>query len=349
MTINSLYLRVFSAVTGAIWCSSFTATGAEKTIEFKLATIAPRDSSFHHSLIEMGEKWRQASGGMVHLNIYPGGTLGSEADTVNLMQTGSLDASLLTVVGLSDIEPDVTALQNMPMSFRTLDEVDYVGERLRPKLEQGLQAKGYLVLFWADSGWVRFFTKAPILHPDDLRKLKVFSWAGGAHEFDLWKSSGFHPVSLESGAIGSALLSGTISAVPVPPVFALFGRFYGDVGKAKYMLELNWAPLVGAAVVRKSAWDRLPADARPALLKAAAEIGLKVKADGRKENEAAVEAMAKRGLIVQKVSPEVEGEWRAVAESVQGKIRGQIVPAPIFDEAQQLLKEYRASGGGKTK
>jgi TRAP-type C4-dicarboxylate transport system substrate-binding protein len=135
----------------------------------------------------------------------------------------------------------------------------------------------------------------------------------------------------------------------VPPVFALFGRFYGDVGKAKYMLEINWAPLVGAAVVRKKAWDRTPADARPAMLKAAADIGLRVKADGRKENDAAVEAMAKRGLTVQKVSPEVEAEWRAVAENVQDKIRGQIVPAATFDEAQRLLSEYRTAPEGKPK
>jgi TRAP-type C4-dicarboxylate transport system substrate-binding protein len=103
------------------------ARAAEKPLELKMATIAPRDSSYHRSLAEMGEKWRQITDGKVRLNVYPGGTLGSEADTVNLMQTGSLDASLLTVVGLSDIEPAVAALQNMPMAFRSLAEVDYVG------------------------------------------------------------------------------------------------------------------------------------------------------------------------------------------------------------------------------
>jgi len=34
---------------------------------------------------------------------------------------------------------------------------------------------------------------------------------------------------------------------------------------------------------------------------------------------------------------------------VQDQIRGRIVPADMFDEAQRLLKEHRAAGGAKPK
>jgi TRAP-type C4-dicarboxylate transport system substrate-binding protein len=189
---------------------------------------------------------------------------------------------------------------------------------LRPQLEQRLEAKGYVLLFFSDSGWVRFFTKTPILHPDDLRKLKVFSWAGYTHEYDLWKLTGFSPVALETAAIPQALLSGTISAVPMPPFFALAGQLDSQ---AKYMLELNWAPLIGGAVVRKKAWERVPAETREALLKVATETGKQIKADGRAENESSVAAMANRGLKVQKVSPEVEVEWRAAVEKIRDQVR----------------------------
>ena len=286
----------------------------------------------------MGEKWRQLSGGAARLTIYPDGTQGGEADMVGLMQTGNLDAGLLTAVGLSEIEPEVNALQSMPMAFRTLDEVDYVGEKLRPMLEKRLLDKGYVVLFWTDSGWVRFFSKSPVVHPDDLRKLKLFSWIGNAHEYDLWKASGFHPVALETAGIPQGLLSGTIEAVSVPPFFALAGQL--DL-QAKYMLELNWAPLVGACVVRKKSWDRVPAGKREAMLQVAADIGKKVKANGRAESDAAVTAMVKRGLKVQKVTPEIEVEWRALLEKLDNQIRGKVVPPEVFDLAHSVLKEYR--------
>jgi TRAP-type transport system periplasmic protein len=335
-------LKSIQSVTLVITLASgllpFSVQGA--AIRLKMGTLAPNNSSYHKAMLTMGEKWRQSSAGAVQLTVFPDGRLGGEADMVGLMQTGSLDAGLLTAVGLAEIEPAVNALQSMPMAFRSLEEVDYVGEKLRPLLEARLLAKGYLVLFWSDSGWVRFFTTSPILRPEDLRKLKIFSWAGNTHEYDLWKSSGFNPVALETAGIAQGLLSRTISAITMPPLFANPGRMDAQ---ARYMLELNWAPLVGAAVVRKKSWDKVPANLRASMLQVAAEAGRDVKAAGRAESDAAVVAMEKRGLKVQKVTPEIEAEWRAVVEKVNDQIRGKIVPADMYDEAQRILKEYRAA------
>src|SRR6476659_2421679 len=185
---------------------------AGKPVKLKLGTLAPAGTSYHKSLLAMGEKWRKASSEAVQLMVFPGGTQGSEADMVGLMQTGNLDAGLLTAGGLGEIDASALALQIMPKCFRSLEEVDYVGEKLQPQLEARLLAKGYVVLFWTDSGWVQLFAKTPVLHPDDLRKLKVFCGVGNSSQYDLWKSSGFNPVALESSGIPQGLLSGTISA-----------------------------------------------------------------------------------------------------------------------------------------
>src|ERR1051326_1624797 len=98
---------------------------AEKVIKLKLGTLAPVGTSYHKSLQAMGEKWRKISGGSVQLMIFPGGTQGGEPDMVGLMQTGNMDAGLLTAGGLSEIDLSALSLQIMPMSFRNLDEVDY--------------------------------------------------------------------------------------------------------------------------------------------------------------------------------------------------------------------------------
>ena len=96
-------------------CSSLQA--AEKTVKLRLGTLAPAGTTYHRSLQLMGEKWRKASNGAVQLLIFPGGTQGSEADMVGLMQTGNLDAGLLTAGGLWEIEPSALALQIMPEMF----------------------------------------------------------------------------------------------------------------------------------------------------------------------------------------------------------------------------------------
>jgi TRAP-type C4-dicarboxylate transport system substrate-binding protein len=310
----------------------------------KLATLAPTGSSFHKSLLNLREAWRKASNGGVELVVYADGKLGGEADTVGLMGVNSIQAAMLTAVGLSEIEPAVAGLQSIPMGFHSLAEVDYVGEKLQNLLESRLAAKGFVVLFWSDAGWVRFFAKKPVARPDDLKKMKLFSWSGSADQLEIYRSAGFQPVSLETADILPSLQTGLIEAAPMPPVFALAAQV--DT-RAPHMLALNWAPLVGACVIRQATWEKLPAAVREEFRKSALQTGIEIKENGRKEGDEAVKAMEKRGLTVTPVDAALESEWRRAAEAAYPSIRGKIVPADIFDEALKHIAEYRARQPGK--
>src|SRR6185369_12002330 len=129
-------------------------------------------------------------------------------------------------------------------------------EHLRPLLEKRIEEKGFVVLFWADAGWVQFFSKKPVLRPDDLRRQKTFVLASDSGQSDLMKAAGFQPVPLEYTDTLTGLQTGLIDAVPTAPFYALAGQFYLP---APYMLEINYAPLVGGLVVTRKAWDALPA------------------------------------------------------------------------------------------
>lgn len=307
----------------------------------KLGTLAPVGTSYHKSLMKMGESWRKDSNGDVNMVIFAGGAQGGEAEMVGLMKANSLQAAMLTAVGLMEIEPAVAGLQNIPMGFRTLEEVDHVGAQMQPMLEKRLAAKGFIVLFWSDAGWVRFFSNKPVQRPDDLKKLKLFSWSGYPEQVQVYKDAGFNAVPLETADIVPSLQTKLIDAVPAPPFFAMAGQM--DT-RAPFMLELNWAPLVGALVVRKESWEKIPAEVRAKLAATAATAGKEIKAAGRKESDESVAAMEKRGLKVTKITPEIEAEWRAAAEAVYPKVREKLVPPDIFDQTMKLLQEYRAKG-----
>lgn len=212
-------------------------------------------------------------------------------------------------------------------------------EKLRPRLEQRFLDKGFVVLFWGDAGWVRFFAKEPALRPADYRRMKVFAWAGDNAQVDIMKSLGFQPVVLEIADILPGLQTGMISAVPSTPFYALIGQFYRP---AAYMLDMPWVPIVGAVVVTRRAWDAMSPAGQQALREAGAAAGLAMRAISRREDQESIEAMRKRGLKVQPVTPEIEAEWRRTAEQAYPMIRGAMVPADLFDEVQRLLKEYRA-------
>ena len=310
----------------------------------RLATLAPQGSSSHQILVAMGERWRDAPEGGVKLIVNAGGLMGGEADVVAKMRAGQIQAGLLTAVGLGEIDRSVLALPGVPMLFRDLDEVTYVREKLRPSLEKRLLDKGFVALFWGDAGWVKYFSRAPIVHPADLKKVKLFTWTGSTEQIDLMKSLGLNPVPLEPNDILPSLRTGLIDAVATAPYYAEFSQYYDP---APYMLDLNWAPLAGALVITKKSWDTFPAPLQKAMAEAAQKAGDDLTARNRKESEDAVAAMKKRGLKVQAVSPELEAEWRAWIETIYPKLRGLDVPAELFDEMQSLLAEHRKGGGTK--
>jgi len=330
-------LAVFLALMGS---SGARAAGPPAPVRIKLGTLIPRGTTPYQVLLEMREKWRQAPEGGVDLIVYPDGSMGGETDMVRRMRVGQLQAAMLTMTGISEIDKSVNALQEMPMMFRSLDEYEYVRDKMRPALEKRLADRGFVTLFWGDIGWVRFFSKDAAVHPAQFMHMKFFTWAGNTDQFDLMKELGFKPESLETADILPGLQTGLINALDTVPMYALAGQFYGP---CPHMLELNFAPLGGASLITKTAWDSIPPATQQALRKAAVEAGDELVKSSRAESDQAVQAMQKRGLTVHHATPEIEVEWRTWAEGVYPKIRGGLVPAEEFDEVQRMLQEYRKS------
>lgn len=306
----------------------------------KLTTLAPKDSSYHQALQKMGQQWAKATGGDIDLVIYPGGIQGGESAMIKRMRIGQIQAAMITTVGLSDIEPSVSGLQSMPMMLRDLAELDHIAAKLQPSLEEMLAAKGFVVLFWTDAGWVQYFSKRPVRTPDDLRKMKMFSWSKGDESDMIAKRAGFNPVALETADILPGLQTGLIDVVAMPPFYALSTQVYTA---APHMIQLDWAPLVGATVIKKDVWDRMAPEKREAMKAAAVEAGKQIKAASRKESDDAVDTMREKwGLKVHKPTAEEIGAWRKTCEAIYPEIRGKIVPEKIWDDVVGWLQEYRA-------
>jgi len=313
--------------------------GAEP-VKVRLGTLAPKGSSYTKHLQVMGERWRSAPGGGVQLTIYPDGTMGSEADMVRRMRLGQLQAAMVTTTGLTEIEPAVAGLQLLPKAFRSLEEVDHIGERLQPMLEKRLEAKGFVVLCWSDTGFIHFFSRQPMISPDDLRKTKLFISANRPAELSAYRFVGCNPVPLEIADILPGLQTGLIDCLCLPPTIALAIQLDSP---APHMLDMNWVPLVGAVIINKKTWDGLSPEAQAALRQSAREAGKLIKADGRRENVESIEAMRKRGLKIHALTPEIEAEWDRTVEQAWPKIRGSVVPTDIFDEVMSQLKTFRAA------
>lgn len=312
--------------------------GAEDKKPVRLATLAPKGSSLHKILLAMGERLRSAPEGGVKLMIYSDGTMGGEAEVVRKMRVKQLQAGLLTAAGLEQIDDSINALQNLPLVFRDLEEVSLVRDRLAPLLKKRFAEKGFVLLFVGDIGFVRFFSKQPLRTPEDLKKTRLFTQPGDVQQVDLMKSLGLNPQPLEPTDILPALQTGLIDCVPMIPFYAQVGQFYKP---APYMLDLEWAPLVGGCVVLKEVYDALPPATRAAVDQIALETGNQVMARDRVESQESIAAMKAGGLNVIQPTPQELATWRAFLQPVYPRLRGTQVPAELYDAVMETLRLHR--------
>jgi len=308
-------------------------------LTLKVATVAPKGSVYHRVLQDMGEKWRAAEGANARFIVYTDSAQGPEAETVRRMRIGQLNASMVSIVGLSEIDQSVGVLQFIPLMFRSWEEVDYVREKLRPELEQRLRAKGFVVLFWGEGGWVQFFAKAPLKTPEEYKAAKIFAWAGSSAQVDLMKTLGYRPVVLELSDILPSLQTGMIDTVPAAPLWALVGQFDRT---APHMLRINWVPIVGAVVMSAKSLDAMSPAGRAALLEASNRAGETLRSHRNTRDEEIIKALETRGLKVMTPTPEIEQAWQDVARKAWPRVRGGMVPADMFDQVERLLAEYRS-------
>lgn len=321
--MRSLTLAVLLAATAAF----------AQDVTIKLGTLAPVGSTWHNILKDLAEKWSEASGGKVKLKIYAGGTQGSEGDMVRKMGVGQLQAASITDVGLHDLVEE-------PMVFSTpglVDEKDttYVLPKVQEAMEKELEKKGYVALNWVQVGTVNIFCAKGYPDPDKMGDAKFFAWDGDPGSIEAFKQVGWRPVVLASTDIVPSLQTGMINCVAQVPAYMLTGRLFE---KANKMMDYPWAYLVGATVVKKDTWDKVPADLKPKLIAIAQELGKKIDTEAKKLNDDAIAAMKKQGLEVVKVDSD---KYQKAAERSWPAVKGKVVPAPFFDQVLKLRNESR--------
>jgi TRAP-type C4-dicarboxylate transport system substrate-binding protein len=318
--------------------AALAATASAQEVVVKLGTLAPNGSTWHNLLKEMGERWAEASGGKVKLRIYAGGTQGSEGDMVRKMAVGQLQAAAITNVGMHDIVKEPQAV-SAPGMIESEAEFNAVFPKVEPELDKLLDQRGYVALHWSQIGFIRIFCTKPYRTPAEISDAKMFAWDGDPASVDAWKAAGFRPVVLSSTDVVPSLQTGMINCVANVPLYFLTARLFE---RASHMIDVPWGYLVGATLVKKETWNRIPADVRPKLLAIAHEIGARVDADVKKLNDDAIVAMKRQGLDVVQVDPR---PWLAAAEKAWPVVRGKVVPAAFFDEVVRDRDAYRASHG----
>lgn len=198
----------------------------DDTVVLKLGHVLDTGHSVHQGMVHMAERLDYYSDGKMRIDIYPSGQLGSERDTVELVQIGSL---AMTKVSAAPLEAFVPAMQvfSIPYVFRDREHLfkaldSAVGKELLASTEVArLRGMGYY-----DSGSRSFYmVDTPVETPDDIagRKIRVMKSQTAVKMIDAM-GGGATPISW--GELYTALQQGVVDgAENNPPSFYLSGHY----------------------------------------------------------------------------------------------------------------------------
>ena len=308
-----------------------------KGSRIKMATLAPEGSSWMNAFKSLVEEVKGKTGNGIDFKIYPGGILGDERDVLRKMQIGQIQSAALSSGGLCSLYKDIHVFE-IPMLFRSYEEVDYILDKMGPLFEKGLEESGYVLLGWSEGGFVYLMSNTPIQSIQDLKKTKVWIWNDSPMSKAIFDEAGIAAVPLSIPDVLVGLQSGMVDVVYAPPTGAISLQWFTQV---KYLMDFPLIYMIGGLVVEKDVMDKLP-EAHSAALVETFKSGMQpLKVQIRKENAEALQVMAKHGVQILSPDKESVAEFVALSEKAVKRLGATNFKPEILEELKAHLKAYR--------
>jgi len=319
------------------------ASAQEHTIKF--ATIAPDGSTWMNVMKAYDEEIRRESGGRLGFRIYPGGVQGEDRDVIKKIRIGQLHSAGFTGVGLGEISPKVRILDS-PFLFKGYDEVDHLYLSLQDEFERAFLDGGFVLLGWAEVGFVYVFSNTPVKSVGDMHGVKMWMWEGDPVAEATFKTFGINPIPLSVVDVLTSLQTGLINGAYVSPYAAVALQWNTRV---KYMMGVPLADACGAVVVSKKKFDSIPADLQEILTRNGRKFLRELTVKSREENRAAIETLRKTGIqVVDVASEETLREYERLGKETRKALVGKLYDAQFLGHVEEVLRSFRSGNtGGK--
>lgn len=261
----------------------------------------------HVAMEYMGERLVELSDGAMRIDIYPSQQLGTERETLELLQIGSLGMTKVSSAVLEAFAPEFQVfglpylLKDDEHRFGVLDSDIGAGmlESMRPFNLVGL---GFY-----DAGFRSFYASRPVRTPEDLRGLKVRVQESPI-AVRMVRALGGAPTPISWGELYTALQQGIVDGAENNPPSFFLSRHY-EVSRFYSLNEHTAVPDV--LIVSSIIWDDLSDQQRMWLRQAATEsIAYQRRLWEEAETEA-LEGVASHGVEV--IRPDKE-PFRAEVE-----------------------------------
>ena len=311
---------------------------AQEAVVLKFGSLAPDGSSWANLLKEWGRKVEEHTSGKVKVKFYLGGQSGDERDYVRKIKLGNLSGAVVTAIGLGLIQPEVRALE-LPMLIRTNEELDYVRTKLDGEIRKKFEEKGFVLLSWGDVGPIHIFSNIPLKSKADLAQTKLWAWTDDPMVRALFTKLGTPGVPLGVPDVLPSLQTGMINACYGSPLSTLALQWHT---KVKYVTALHISQAIGATVLSKKDWDKIPPDMQKIVMQDAADLQVKVLKTIRQDNSDALKKLLAQGIQQVESPAAMVSEFEQVAVGIRSELEGSLYSKEFRNRVEARVKEFRA-------
>ncbi len=228
-------------------------SGQRDVTVIKLAHGLDAEHPVHKAMVFLGERLVEKSDGTMRVDVYPSGQLGTERETLELLQIGGLGMTKTSTSVLEGFAYEYKVF-GLPYLFR--DEAHKLavldGEIGREILASS-EDRFLRGLCYYEAGSRSFYTKTPVRTPDDLAGLKI-RVQESPMAFALVRAFGASATPISFGELYTALQQGVVDgAENNPPSFHLTRHY--EVCKFYTINEHTAVPDV--LLVSEHLWQQL--------------------------------------------------------------------------------------------
>lgn len=274
------------------------AQAQEKAIKF--AVQNPKGHPIVTGVEKFAEIVNSKAAGKLKVNIYAGGSLGSDFQVISAMQGGTVEMGVMNSSITAGTVKDM-AVYDFPFLFRTEKEADAIvdgpfGKKMHAKLEE----KGMIGLSYFELGFRNLTnSKRPLSKVEDIAGLKL-RVIPTAINVDWVTALGANPTPLPFPEVYGALEQKAIDGQENPYTVIHANKLY-EV--QKYLAITNHQYNPQSVIISKKFWDRLTAEEKKIIQDAANEAAKYQRVVSRKEMTVALDGLKKAGMEVTEFSP----------------------------------------------
>ncbi len=277
----------------------------------------------------------------VVFDVYWGGVMGDEEDYIGKMRTGQLQGALVTASGgiTAAVCPDLSVLE-LPFLFNAwaFDEVEFVTEKIRPRLLKEAEKRGYKILLITGIDFDQIYsTKQNIETIEDIRKAKILTWFGPL-ENRMLQSLGVSPIPVNVPEVVSSIKTGIANMAISPSLWWVGAQLYPNT---KYVNPLPIRYVPGLALLSLEAWNNIPEKYQKVMQGLFVKNEKEFKEVVKNCNDKSYKAMIKYGIKEIRVAPAELARFKEATRPVWDELAGKSYSKEILDEVISLLTEYR--------